>query len=57
MRKTCRHWLERAPNSCVIVAAQEGERTLHEIGELFGLTRMRICQIEKDIFERIRQSC
>jgi hypothetical protein len=32
---------------------QDGPKTLQEVGEVFGLTRMRICQIEKAIFEKI----
>jgi len=32
------------------------ESTLQEIGDVLGLTRMRICQIEKTILEKIRKS-
>ena len=32
------------------------EATLQEIGDVLGLTRMRICQIEKAILEKIRKS-
>ena len=32
------------------------ESTLQEIGDVLGLTRMRICQIEKSILEKIRKS-
>ena len=38
----------------VIIAAAEGPHTLQKIGQIYGLTRMRICQIEKSIFEKIR---
>jgi DNA-directed RNA polymerase sigma subunit (sigma70/sigma32) len=30
--------------------------TLHEIGKIFGLTRMRICQIEKRALQKIKQA-
>ena len=31
-------------------------RTLQEIGEVFNLTRMRICQIEKSILGKLKSS-
>jgi DNA-directed RNA polymerase sigma subunit (sigma70/sigma32) len=27
--------------------------TLQEIGTIYGLTRMRICQIEKSVYEKL----
>ncbi len=30
------------------------EKSLQEIGDLLGLTRMRICQLEKSILEKLR---
>lgn len=54
--RACRYWLPRAKHSCVMIEAGEGEHTQHEIGLVFGLTRMRICQIEKQIYEAIRQA-
>ena len=38
----------------MLIAAQNGAHTLQDIGQIYGLTRMRICQIEKSIFEKIR---
>ena len=32
------------------------EASLQEIGEKLGLTRMRICQLEKIILKKIRES-
>jgi DNA-directed RNA polymerase specialized sigma subunit len=40
-----------------MVEALTGEHTQHEIGQLFGLTRMRICQLEKRIYNKIRLEC
>lgn len=52
---TCRHWIELEESSnCTILAAQSGPKTLQKIGDIFGITRMRICQIEKKILNKIR---
>ena len=54
-RKQCQHWIDhKEGHNCVLIAAQEGPHTLQKIGQIYGLTRMRICQIEKGIFEKIR---
>jgi len=56
-RRTCPQWIVNGEShNCVIIAARSGPHTLQKIGTIFGLTRMRICQIEKDIFEKIRQA-
>lgn len=55
-RKRCKQWINNRDNhNCVIIAANDGPHTLQKIGQIYGLTRMRICQIEKAIFEKIRQ--
>ncbi len=55
-RPGCSQWIPHSEShNCVILAAQEGPHTLQKIGQIYGLTRMRICQIEKDIFEKIRK--
>ena len=52
---TCRHWVELKEHSnCVIIASESGPMTLQSIGDIFGITRMRICQIEKKVLEKIR---
>ena len=46
----CRYWQkmeEKKHCNCVIVAAGNGPMTLQEVGDIFSVTRMRICQIEK----------
>jgi DNA-binding CsgD family transcriptional regulator len=51
----CRHFIHNEKSlNCVIVAAKEGPMTLQQIGDIFGVTRMRICQLEKRIIEKIR---
>lgn len=45
----CRYWqnMDEKNQNCVINAAAEGPFTLQEVGNIFNVTRMRICQIEK----------
>ena len=54
--KECRLWLNcKAKQNCTIIAAKEGPLTLQEIGNLHELTRMRICQVEKEALRKIRE--
>ena len=54
-RKGCRNWIDhQESHNCAIIAAGEGPRTLQDIGKIFGLTRMRICQIEKNVNKKIK---
>jgi hypothetical protein len=50
----CRYWMP-SPSSqnCSLIAASVGGMTLEQIGQIFGLTRMRVCQIEKSIYKKI----
>lgn len=51
----CRMWLNCSNKlNCTIIAAEDGPRTLQEIGDLHGLTRMRICQIEKSALKKLK---
>lgn len=55
-RKSCQHWIDHnVGHNCVMITAQNGPHTLQTIGQIYDLTRMRICQIEKNIFEKIRK--
>lgn len=55
-RKKCQHWISHKEGlNCVIISAQDGPHTLQKIGQIYGLTRMRICQLEKSIFEKVRK--
>ena len=54
--KDCRLWLKCKSNfNCTLVAAKSGPYTLQEIGNLHELTRMRICQVEKEALRKVRE--
>ncbi len=54
-KMTCPKWISfPAGRNCVFVTTKNGPLTLNEIGKIYGLTRMRICQIEKTIYQKIR---
>ncbi len=54
-RRSCKQWIDYAQGkNCTILTTQSGPLTLNEIGKIYGLTRMRICQIEKNIYQKIR---
>ena len=38
-----------------MIAASNGEMTLQDIGDIFKITRMRVCQIEKSVIKKITQ--
>lgn len=52
----CKYWLEHRQNlNCTLIAASSGEMTLQDIGNIFNITRMRVCQIEKSVIKKILQ--
>ena len=51
----CRHNLKSSKYySCALIAADDGPLTLQEIGEFYGISRMRVCQIEKTILKKLK---
>lgn len=53
---SCRHFLKSEKDlNCSIIAAQSGPKTLQEIGDYYGISRMRVCQIEKSILKKLRK--
>ncbi len=53
----CRHSLKSSKNlNCSLIAAEKGTMTLQEIGDFYGISRMRVCQIEKAILKKLKTS-
>ena len=53
--KDCRLWVDRPESlNCTIIEASRGPKTLQEVGEIFNITRMRVCQIEKKILMKLK---
>jgi DNA-directed RNA polymerase specialized sigma subunit len=54
-KKSCKNWISYAEGkNCVIITSKVGPKTLQEIGKIYSLTRMRICQIEKNIYQKVK---
>lgn len=52
--KTCRMWIKAGDHqNCTLVASKAGPMSLQQIGDILGVTRMRICQIEKKVIEKL----
>ena len=56
LKEKCRYWIncDSKKNCCIIAASENKNITLQEIGAIFGVTRMRICQIEKSTLRKIK---
>jgi hypothetical protein len=56
-KRSCRNWFDSEQDlNCAVLAADKGSKTLQEIGDFFDLTRMRICQIEKNLVEKLKNN-
>tara|TARA_B100000579_G_C22723456_1_gene800583 strand:+ start:455 stop:718 length:264 start_codon:yes stop_codon:yes gene_type:complete len=56
-KSQCRYWINSSEHlNCALIGAKKGPLTLQEIGGVFNVTRMRICQIEKTILNKIYES-
>ena len=56
-KKNCRYWIScKTQNNCAIIASDNDKKfTLEDVGELFSVTRMRICQIEKNAIKKLKE--
>lgn len=57
-KESCRNWMN-CPSAlnCAIIGGEQGKWILKDIGEIFDVTRMRICQIEKEIIKKLGTEC
>lgn len=57
VKKVCRQWMNSSEYlNCAILAANRNDdgMTLQQIGDIFDITRMRVCQLEKASLQKIR---
>ena len=56
-KTSCKNWMKHSDSlNCAVLGATTGKWILKDIGEIFGVTRMRICQIEKEILNKLSLS-
>ena len=54
--KKCSYWYSNHEHqNCIINASNEKTLTLQEIGDIFNISRMRVCQIEKKALNKIKR--
>jgi DNA-directed RNA polymerase sigma subunit (sigma70/sigma32) len=55
-KKSCRYWINSVSDqNCTVNSAGKGQKTLQDIGKIYSITRMRVCQIEKTILAKIKK--
>ncbi len=53
-KTSCKNWMKHEGSlNCAVIGASTGKWILKDIGDVFGVTRMRICQIEKEIISKL----
>ncbi len=57
IKNDCRYWINSSScqNCCIVASLDEEKFTLEEIGKIFNVTRMRICQVEKIAINKIKE--
>lgn len=51
----CRYWIncKESQMCCINLCKTSNHLTLEDVGKIFGVTRMRICQIEKAAIKKL----
>jgi hypothetical protein len=55
-KRECRQWMGASEYlNCAVIAANQNDdgMTLQQIGDIFDITRMRVCQLEKASLQKI----
>lgn len=58
-KKICRQWMESEKNlNCALLAAKNYDQgmILEDVGKIFNVTRMRVCQIEKSTLNKLNSN-
>ncbi len=52
----CRYWIncKESQMCCINLCKNKSNFTLEDVGKIFGVTRMRICQIEKSAIKKLK---
>jgi len=52
----CRYWIDckESQMCCINLCKNSSNLTLEDVGKIFGVTRMRICQIEKGAIKKLK---
>ncbi len=52
----CRYWIDHKNSQmcCLNLCGNKDSFTLEDVGKIFGVTRMRICQIEKNAIKKLK---
>jgi hypothetical protein len=55
-KSECRYWVNcsEAQMCCINLISKKDNFTLEDVGKVFDITRMRICQIEKKAIEKLK---
>lgn len=52
----CRYWIDckESQMCCINLCNTNDTFTLEDVGKIFGVTRMRVCQIEKNAIKKLK---
>lgn len=54
-KNSCPYNNSKVKNNCLLIQSKK-KHTLQEVGDFLEITRMRVCQIEKNIIKKILSS-